>query len=1394
MQSLAARASTEWKDFTPQHASVRKRARAIALGNEGNHVAAVVGVYGSGKSTLLFDVMRACEQQGILTVWDEAAAFFRRLLGDSEAIRGDDFVRRTLAWAQSLRDGGGLQSLRDDLLKRGRSDVVDHISEAPPQSNSRLVLLLDEMEQAHELLRERIQTDDGNPLRSLFDSSGEDLAIIVAYAPESYHSLGDADRGRHVTLRVPPLTAEAIARGLQIPRGYANFAWWASRGRARGVVQAVDRIVIPVMAGELDQNPQLLSTVLDDLPRVFGVPAVIQDHLSTEELLRLPKLDPESRTDFYGIRLNADNPIEWMGAVEEKVVGQFGDDIRRPLMAVLHEVAAIAGGCAGADGYTALEMREVGPLIELALARAQEAGTVQGFEQKHRETVEYAINLLSPALMHTKLWISLDRLANEVFPSPFTDPLLPIDGHHPSADEVLKEFKELANRDGFLVHWTAHDAWSFVTFDALESWLTDFPPEELVRGFCRVLILESGAPRPLTRLAVEAGLIRHEPVPAFSAAFLRSAAVVLSRAPGARPAADLDLDDLVGSVGDSRDLKRKVAWHQERLAALLHTMRPQRSVSLEDARQEAEHLRKFLSTKRLGQDSPGLLALCGLLQTPVAESQAVLSELADVFGSDRDLRKLVARSKRLEGAAVVVDDLLPTRSRSTRWTQANLPKLRAFVQRHNDPSCAPLLSWLLGPESPAAIRVILDQQVPEDSSPELVSGLQSLSRLSTFTRRLGEVHEGIGAILEETPSRLAETMDLGTALNIAVRATPDTKQLERLMKRLDKLPEPWVPTLARWVVAQFIDAALSTVGNEEAKLREWESAATKAKVVGVRADGVASRLRELGWTGLVGRIHTARGHIRVKLDDPQALLSAIDTLGKQIDGFEQLLSELQQLVQIAQDKRLDCQQLVSQFDTKGTDILEDVELVREVLDLLADAEGRLPRPRGGLRPWLVTLRDHLAKSREERLRSRVRNLLGPKIAGCLSRLFENNVDNIEDNWSDLEDGFREGVGVRLHAELPSASDRVAEVVHSALVRQQLLKQMDQPAPVAAIDANLRATAESGDLDYEGIERELRQREAVRSALGRMEEEVAPHSILTTIVSNKLDYSSASEALESFDGKLENLWEVIKALDATKTVSDVDEVEDPDRFLAEVARIAQNLRDKKDELVNALKQVNDLCARLGGIPVRVGTDPTIEEVSEAVDAARANAGEAIGKRYAKLQERAAAIKVALPGLRPAKSPEQSAAKLDHMEQDIALLEPMAHELDRMGVSWADENVEPLPLGRAQSAMNTRLKHCRREIVTSRKEVETLMLRMRLFRIPTASLESDVGSGRVDVLRDAQARAEASLSSAVSSKERRLSNEALTYWREINQRGFESHPLIGELLQVGLLIPATPETLK
>lgn len=172
-------------------------------------------------------------------------------------------------------------------------------------------------------------------------------------------------------------------------------------------------------------------------------------------------------------------------------------------------------------------------------------------------------------------WIlpfSLSRLADEIFPSPFTDPVLPLaDGRLPVQSDIDRLFGEFSGAEEVVFQWKEYGCLILRDLSMFESWLKRELSGKDESTRWRVLLLDdSGKEGRLVTLAREAGRVAVRSVGRFHSCFIKCLAI---RARQEALGKELGSVALVVRAHD-RQLGRKVEWHLSRIGRLLEEMDP----------------------------------------------------------------------------------------------------------------------------------------------------------------------------------------------------------------------------------------------------------------------------------------------------------------------------------------------------------------------------------------------------------------------------------------------------------------------------------------------------------------------------------------------------------------------------------------------------------------------------------------------------------------------------------------------------------------------------------------------------------------------------------------------------------------------------------------------------
>lgn len=1053
MKGLTARVDTPWIAFTPLAAHTLTTARNVAFGADGPYAAAVVGVYGSGKSTLLFAVLREALAHGLLPVWDEAAAFLERLLPGSDPVLPQEFVARVGDWLDRLgHDSPERELYLSALERRGRGDVAAVLRVAAPAANPGVVLLLDEVEQAHQILLKRIATDDGQPLRALIDACGPKLRLLLAYAPESYHALGDADRGRLVTLPVPSIDVAAIQSLFGLERGHANFAWWISRGRARGVEQAVRGVVEPLRAGLFDADLTALGDAVDALPGVFGVPALLREGLNHGRLRALTRLQPEPVVVGTGgvvIRLGDRRGLA--DRIRHELTRRLGTKV--DLEPVANEVVSVLEATAGDDDCAYLTLDDFGAALRVAEARAVESGRLrEPLERLVHEGARIFDALGEMGPLERRLPFSLQELCDERFPSPFTDPFLPLaDGRVPTEAELDRRFRELAANPGPLLVSETGGFSVFANAERLarhiESGALDTAAEPL-----RALLLDTslGLP-PIVELASFGGRLAIVDPGRFHATFLKCLALRAHTSSfGSR------MDALIDDHRADRQLARKIAWHRDRVAVQVRDVRPRPDVTWQSAAGYIRQNETFRGTlARLDRESPALLGLLFALRQLGAAERAVCIRAAALLAEGSPLRRLAREANpggRLSGAAVVIDGLLPGGARAPRWTELPSQGARDLGQLLDrfagQPSLRQRLATWLYPEDRVRLEALI--QYHGGALPDVTRELDALDAL----RRLDETSRRAAALVSDLERCTGRRQASLTALKLGnftdqlrLQAGP-VELLRALAADVQALQEQavqvWVRALMLWVCGVIAARLLKGIEKEQAALADWERIATAGADLGRQADELQRALSAAGAHRCVELLRHRRAQLANLLDSAATAARGVENLRVVVVALGPLVASLEDACEALRERGISVDEALESYLPDLDESSTHLTLLRRVPEWLAELGQELPRPAGrGLVDYLEALRRHAETSRGTRLRMRLEDLLGATFDHEL-RVNADEVDAIDRAWATLTEPNRDTVRASLQGAAVRGSDELQRWIVDSATKAEVLAGWTDP--------------------------------------------------------------------------------------------------------------------------------------------------------------------------------------------------------------------------------------------------------------------------------------------------------------------------------------------------------------
>jgi hypothetical protein len=1221
VNSYAAQIGAEWIDFTPQHGRVREQALAVAEGRHNVPAAAIVGVYGCGKSTLLFQVLTEVRKQGVFPVWEEASSFLDRLVPAGERISAQEFVQRVHLWIGGLRtDTEILTRYQNDLGKRQLSGVVEAVQQALSRSAGRAVLLLDEMEQAYPHFLQRIDTADRQPLRALVDSCGNSsLRLLMAYAPESFHALGDADRGRMLRLAVPGLSSTAIQRAFTVTRGQANFAWWAGRGRVRGVIKAVNEVVIPYSRGEFKGEWLSLADALDGLPAVFGVPAVLRSTVPSNRLPELldlvPHLDPNENRNYI-IDLSDKQ------AVAHALVDSLADlrrVAREDVEIVADELLYILDAVADSDNRCALSFDDFAAGVKLAAAHSVEAGRLEE-SLEGLEVGRAFYPIAKPAEAGLALPFPLVTLAGDIFPSPFTDPILPFgNGRIPSPGQIERVFDDLV-QDDLVFAWKEKKCWILRDISALDRWLHTALAASNESDRWQVLLLDDrGKSTDLLTLAREAGRVDFRAVGPFHACFIKCLAI------RARQSGHGDDMDNAASIVRSQDrqLGRKVEWHLARLTRVLEEVTPTSSqhwlAAVGAAR--GENINGVLS--RLGEEGNGLLALLYLFEPCRQETRKILADLAEILTENGELRKLVraaGATRRLEGAAVVVDELLPGRTGSgrQRWVDTAFGgrrELSTILGSFGSKENAAVLGKLLNPLAAGRIERLIrfhDHELP-DLGPERQQ-LSALQGINGVLRRAKAVHKAMENLLAVRENMAG--IVLGNVVAQAITAQASIAGFNRIAKRIEKVAEPWAKALALWVSAVFAERIWSGVERDEAGLKAWETVTEKAKAITTTIGQRNEELRKLGLTAAAEFLSRERGRLKTATDDPITMQTKLEDFQKTLDNLGELADVLRSMKEVMSERGIEITHLLQRFRPTAGHIQEDAEYFRHLVERIRPIDGKLPVPLDDdLQKYARSLVAFAEETHSGRLRVRLQQALAIPVVPKDIILDETDITVIEELWPKLSEEFCRSCRETIDADTTAGSDKIATWVREATNKQSLLNNLPSDDRFSTLDVITSRWA----TDVTARPTELEDLVAARGRVGNhlrnlaLSVDAGVIQELVKTAENEVPnqtYIGLERAVQSFhqalDDRAAKLIEILGRGGSTPFPGD-----NCQSVLSQLDEAREKAERKRDLLYEEIRVSGSVAERLGGRATAIPSPLTLDEAERL----RKAAGDDLEKLFA-----------------------------------------------------------------------------------------------------------------------------------------------------------------------------------
>lgn len=265
MKQRLASPEKPWADITPQHESLRKSVEGVIQSIDEHEPSefdydplAVVGPYRAGKTQLLYHSFHCAWNNGTPALYTDAQSIFDEFEASDANIISEWLSNRVTSQIESLLDGDSADWLPNWDSAELEEDFISDVGELESVDTSRVVLLVDEIEQAYTYLRSNDLVDDENPLRVLLDDTQGVYQIWAFGLVSAYEFLGEADYARFEEVRLPLLTVDDVRQRLDDQdktTEIANGIWWLARGR----VGWINKLVEEAPASEEDLSDWISS-------------------------------------------------------------------------------------------------------------------------------------------------------------------------------------------------------------------------------------------------------------------------------------------------------------------------------------------------------------------------------------------------------------------------------------------------------------------------------------------------------------------------------------------------------------------------------------------------------------------------------------------------------------------------------------------------------------------------------------------------------------------------------------------------------------------------------------------------------------------------------------------------------------------------------------------------------------------------------------------------------------------------------------------------------------------------------------------------------------------------------------------------------------------------------
>jgi hypothetical protein len=335
--AIIAAYETEWQSLSKGHERIRVKISEILKNYSENkldyHSYAVIGTFGVGKTQLLYHIHKTAISKGIVPIYVIAEDLFKEAItAETGAYTpGDLFTlvkKKIKNLGQALKEKQH-EKVREILDPRGElsgdtKDLLDSLIKSFSGMDipeSKVLLLVDELEGQYGILQTKAKTMDRSPLREWLED--KICLKFLAFAPAGIYELGGADRDRVKRIVIPPADIDYLRENLIKEPGRSNGAWWLSRGKARQLFKACEVLKEKGQITEADIASRIIKSELDSIGQEpTQVPPAVTNAVSPSKipfLLSLCPMDGENAKRYVINTSKLDT-----GKLADKLIEAFG--------------------------------------------------------------------------------------------------------------------------------------------------------------------------------------------------------------------------------------------------------------------------------------------------------------------------------------------------------------------------------------------------------------------------------------------------------------------------------------------------------------------------------------------------------------------------------------------------------------------------------------------------------------------------------------------------------------------------------------------------------------------------------------------------------------------------------------------------------------------------------------------------------------------------------------------------------------------------------------------------------------------------------------------------------------------------------------------------------------